>query len=683
MLKQIWTTVTTLKFLCLFYLCDASTDKTQDYYKEWCSSVPNIDHAVVQRIRFAARVVCENGYKLVGEEKLTCNNSEWNPVKLPYCERVDNPPIADAGEDIVVYLPQTYAVLNGSLSTDDIGIVSYQWSSVSEEYIHMFGANTPYLHLYDLVEGTYLFRLKVLDTSGQQSSDDVTVSVKPASEECSSLSKLHYKFSWISHGSTGLLRCDKGYYFDTNVPLNELKVICIMGKWKLSEGVNVDSLPNCIIDVDSCGVPPSIPHTILEFSGTGQAIYTCETDYTGPVTVFHCDGGDWKSDTTPTCQRDMHFMSCQPPPSIKNGQYKEIPVDTSQYLPGSKVKYDCEPSYILMGNPILECLTDYTWSRHEPVCKPSSSVIGAYCEPIPPVPNGNCQCNPSRDLNFCEPFFPTMEVVCTCNSGYKLVGNVVLTCTDKGQWNSDVPTCVKGDDLSINTEGQDLGPTRMNTLAVVIATACSVLGILLLIMAVMIIRRRKHRPRHFHQVGVPPPYTRVHSSSFDDLDRVALIGYDAARLPTYEEALRNSTSTSIQRGQGLSEVQVSNDFRPLPNIQNVMRNNNVPSGDIQSIHSNRHSITTMSTVNRDGISEVFGSIDTVNYSLSDASTSVTVDTLDSAASRPSHGSGTATAGSVNTSQENLVTEEAPLLENDGNKSEDEDEEMDTKEEDKS
>lgn len=212
------------------------------------------------------------------------------------------------------------------------------------------------------------------------------------------------------------------------------------------------------------------------------------------------------------------------------------------------------------------------------------------------------------------------------------------------------------DNVAIETEGNtnsSTDPTRMNTLAVVIATACSVLGILLLIMIVMIVRKRKPRPRHYHQVGIPPPYTRVHSSSFDELDRVALIGYDAARLPTYEEAVRNNLSSNNQGGQGPSEVQVSSEFRPLPSIPNVVRNNS----DITSVHSsNRHSITTMSTVNRDGISEVFGSIDTVNYSLSDASTSVTVDTLDSATSRPSYGSGTATAGSVNTSQENIVTE---------------------------
>jgi hypothetical protein len=70
-------------------------------------------------------------------------------------------------------------------------------------------------------------------------------------------------------------------------------------------------------------------------------------------------------------------------------------------------------------------------------------------------------------------------------------------------------------------------------------------------------------------------------------------------------------SSSIQRGQGPLEVQVSSEFRPLPSIPNVVRNNNAQSSDIQSVHSNRHSITTMSTVNRDGISEVFGSIDTV------------------------------------------------------------------------
>jgi hypothetical protein len=48
----------------------------------WCSSVPSIPHAVVQRFNIKpsiAQVECNPGYKLVGEKKLTCDNSTWSP----------------------------------------------------------------------------------------------------------------------------------------------------------------------------------------------------------------------------------------------------------------------------------------------------------------------------------------------------------------------------------------------------------------------------------------------------------------------------------------------------------------------------------------------------------------------------------------------------------------------------
>jgi len=40
----------------------------------------------------------------------------------------DYPPEANAGKNIVVHLPVRNLTLNGSLSTDDHGIVSWEWT---------------------------------------------------------------------------------------------------------------------------------------------------------------------------------------------------------------------------------------------------------------------------------------------------------------------------------------------------------------------------------------------------------------------------------------------------------------------------------------------------------------------------------------------------------------------------
>lgn len=193
----------------------------------------------------------------------------------------------------------------------------------------------------------------------------------------------------------------------------------------------------------------------------------------------------------------------------------------------------------------------------------------------------------------------------------------------------------------------DGGNGHMNTLAIVIATACSVLGVLLLVMVVMVFRRRKPRARLYHPVGAPPPFSRVNPNMLDEHDRVALIGYDAARLPSYEEATRHAQAARIQNAdhsdtRSVGSRSVGSNYRPLPSIPNGFRN--------QMSHcdmiSSRNSINTTSTVNRDGISEVFGSIDTVNVSMSDASTCVTLDTLASDVSRRTNFSATATTGSL-------------------------------------
>ena len=123
-------------------------------------------------------------------------------------------------------------------------------------------------------------------------------------------------------------------------------------------------------------------------------------------------------------------------------------------------------------------------------------------------------------------------------------------------------------------------------------------------------------------------------------------------LPSYEEATsagQQHGGNFVSRSGGAGQV---GEYRPLPSIPSGLRSMQSLSGD----SCNRHSIITSSTMNRDGISEVFGSIDTVNVSMSDASTAVTIETLDSASSHHSNMSRRANAGSINSSNNSLVTE---------------------------
>ena len=88
-------------------------------------------------------------------------------------------PIADAGPDKTVVLPDNDVTLNGS-GTDDGTIVSYQWNQDSGPgSATLSGASTPNLTASNLVEGTYVFSLTVTDDESNTDTDSATVSVVP------------------------------------------------------------------------------------------------------------------------------------------------------------------------------------------------------------------------------------------------------------------------------------------------------------------------------------------------------------------------------------------------------------------------------------------------------------------------------------------------------------------------
>ena len=98
---------------------------------------------------------------------------------------VNRGPVANAGVDQTITLPINNVTLNGSGSYDPDGstggtIVSYLWTKVSgPTQVTLSSASAVNPLLSNLVEGTYVFRLKVADDKGATATDDVTITVKP------------------------------------------------------------------------------------------------------------------------------------------------------------------------------------------------------------------------------------------------------------------------------------------------------------------------------------------------------------------------------------------------------------------------------------------------------------------------------------------------------------------------
>ena len=92
----------------------------------------------------------------------------------------DYPPSANAGGDEILYLPVKEIILNGNKSTDDHGIISWEWTKGPDDgglAVDMQNTRTPYLKLSSLEEGHYQFLLKVQDASDQVSTSKVSVIV--------------------------------------------------------------------------------------------------------------------------------------------------------------------------------------------------------------------------------------------------------------------------------------------------------------------------------------------------------------------------------------------------------------------------------------------------------------------------------------------------------------------------
>lgn len=94
---------------------------------------------------------------------------------------VNQPPIADAGPNLIITLPTNSANINGSGSDADGSVTAYLWAKVSGPTVTLGTLTNPTLSVSNLVEGIYVFRLQVTDNSGATATDDMTLTVNPAS----------------------------------------------------------------------------------------------------------------------------------------------------------------------------------------------------------------------------------------------------------------------------------------------------------------------------------------------------------------------------------------------------------------------------------------------------------------------------------------------------------------------
>lgn len=92
-------------------------------------------------------------FKLTATDSDNAENSTTATIQV--LQEIDYPPQANAGPDVILYLPHNSVTLNGTLSTDDHEIVAWEWtkdSSDESKAADMQNTRTPLLSLSHLEE---------------------------------------------------------------------------------------------------------------------------------------------------------------------------------------------------------------------------------------------------------------------------------------------------------------------------------------------------------------------------------------------------------------------------------------------------------------------------------------------------------------------------------------------------
>ena len=116
----------------------------------------------------------------VGDNSGTIGRDTISVIVNQAAAESNTPPIALAGNDIILQLPANTTLLNGANSYDADGIISsYTWTQVggTAQGVNITSPSNSSTSVSFTNAGTYTFRLKVTDNTGVFSTDDIIVTV--------------------------------------------------------------------------------------------------------------------------------------------------------------------------------------------------------------------------------------------------------------------------------------------------------------------------------------------------------------------------------------------------------------------------------------------------------------------------------------------------------------------------
>ena len=387
---------------------------------------------------------CNTGYMLIGNTFRICENSGIWSEDVPRCE--------------IISCEQLH-IQNGRVVGDDRTFGSTVTIECNEDYYR-----------------TGLTQLSC-ESDGQWTAP-LPVCVL---HECEPLSNDTFLNGYIETPSLGnqirstvTYRCNIGYRLEGN----NNRVCTANDTWQVNAPICVQVVCPAYSTIFDHGTV-QVPNNYVYMS---TMKFECNTGYSllGQSTIHCQENGTWSS-TFPVCE----LIRC---PSINESSIINGVIRNTENTFGLTVEYICNTGYTLYGENTRICNQNGRWSGHSPICQ----IVT--CEGLDPVPDGQflansqtfgsrvnyecddryklvgvhyrvCQENgkwseeaPKCVLKTCDPLVSTeftdghivassneigSTAIYHCNHGYKLNGVNSRTCSNDESWTDIQPRCIQ------------------------------------------------------------------------------------------------------------------------------------------------------------------------------------------------------------------------------------------------
>ncbi|XP_014388054.1 PREDICTED: complement receptor type 2 isoform X2 [Myotis brandtii] len=380
---------------------------------------------------------CVDGFTLKGSSEIRCKaNDTWDP-EIPVCEKEAT--CEPAGEDVQELPADSHVILVNTSCQDGYQLTGHTYQKCEDAETGVRFQRIP------LCEAIHCPPPPVIDNG----------------RHTGVMAKQFLYGIEISY------ECDQGFSL-----LGERNIRCISD----SEGHGSWSAPP-----PRCLKPPPVAHCPHPEVKHGYTLNKARSSYShNDIVYVACNQGFIMNGSdlirchtnnkwvpgVPTCIKKA-FVGCQPPFKMSNGNHTGG--ERARFSPGMSIVYRCDEGYLLVGEALLICTHEGTWSHPAPFCKEVNCSSPEYMNGI------------QKGLESGKKYQHGAVVNLECEEGYTLEGSPQSQCLEDHGWNPPLAVCKSQGSLTPLVGGLSVG-----------------LLFLLFLTAVTLYLIPKHRKRNYY-----------------------------------------------------------------------------------------------------------------------------------------------------------------------------------------